>query len=617
MISIFSFLLLAFIYHQRTYDMAVDNAKVKINEMLLNYKAVRTYVSKIQKEAVYNLKEQGILDKGYFNPVLLSSTYSAKNVNNFYNEYKKNLHQSPVTIRFASDNPRNEGNKATKKESQLLHQFNNNEMDEYSEIIQKDGKPILYYVLPTKPTTNECMRCHSDPKLAPKGLLEIYGDKNGFHEKVGKIRAILSTTYPLEQDFQSANKTFLILTLVTFLVFVCLLLLAYFFTKKINEVNINLDKEVIQRTKELKEEKEHIKAILDVNPNIIIVMNNDKIISANKQFFDFFNCKSIDEFIDKYQTISKFIIAIDGEKFSYNNQINGSFWYESLANMEKQTHQITINFNSNTSNFLISTTHFSYQGDILITLNDITEQMHKDKLLFEQSKLAAMGEMIGNIAHQWRQPLSVISTSSTGMQMQKEYGMLDDEKFHEYCEIINDNVQYLSKTIDDFRNFIKADKEKKEFILHESIGSFLKLVDGSIKTHNITMVLDIDQSIVLFGYPNELVQCFMNFYNNSKDVLQAKPEEQRYIFITSKQKENKIYISFKDSGDGIPEDVLPKIFEPYFTTKHQSQGTGLGLHMVYNMIIDSMGGTIEVQNTHYEYESKKLLGVEFIITLPV
>jgi len=615
-ISIFLFLFLIFIYYQNTHDMALDNAKVKINELLLNYKAVRTYVSKVQKEEVYILQKKGMVDKEYFSPALLSSTFSAKNVNNFYNEFKEKLHQSPVTIRFASDNPRNMLNKATKKESQILQKFNAKEIKEYSEIIEKNGEPILYYVLPTKPTVDKCMRCHSYPSLAPKGLIDIYGDTNGFYEKVGNIRAVLSTTYPLSDDFKSANRTFVILTLVTFAVFVGLLVLVYFFTKKINEANITLDKKVVQRTKELKAEKEHIKAILNINPNMIIVIQNDSIISANKQFFKFFDCNSIEEFKEKYKTISNLIVEIDKKALPKNNQIKDLPWYEYLANVKKKVHHILIEFNNTQSCFLTSATHFHNQGDILLTFNDITEQIKKDKLLHEQTKLAAMGEMIGNIAHQWRQPLSVISTSSTGMQIQKEHNMLEDDKFDEYCEIINKNVQYLSKTIDNFRDFIKSDKEKTNFVLNNAINSFLKLVNGSIKNYNINMVLNIDENISLYGYQNELIQCFMNLFNNSKDVLQTINEEDRYIFFTIQKVNKQIVISFKDSGGGIDKNIQSKIFEPYFTTKHQSQGTGLGLHMVYAMIVDSMGGMIKVHNKDFIYQDKKLKGVEFRIVFP-
>ena len=241
------------------------------------------------------------------------------------------------------------------------------------------------------------------------------------------------------------------------------------------------------------------------------------------------------------------------------------------------------------------------------------ENRKKDLILNEQSKLVSMGEMIGNIAHQWRQPLSVISTGITGMQVEKEYGLLTDKKFEEICEMINNNAQYLSKTIDDFRNFARGERVKKKFNLKSDITSFLHLVEGSIKSTNIKVILDLDESIILNGYENELTQCFINIFNNSKDVLLDKEDTDRFVFITTLLQNDEIIIIFKDNGGGIVDDALSRVFEPYFTTKHQSQGTGLGLHMTYNLIVDGMGGTIDAHNTEYEYNNVIQKGAEIVI----
>ena len=243
------------------------------------------------------------------------------------------------------------------------------------------------------------------------------------------------------------------------------------------------------------------------------------------------------------------------------------------------------------------------------------ELKQKQKLLMSQEKLASMGDMIGNIAHQWRQPLSIISTGATGMKMQKEFDTLSDEQFLNTCDLINDNAQYLSKTIDDFRNFIKGDRDKKVFNLKDNINSFLHLVEGSVKNHNLNIILDLKEDIKIDGYPNELTQCLINIFNNAKDVI--KKQNNRYLFISTLTQEDKAIIKIKDNGGGIPKDILPKIFEPYFTTKHQSQGTGLGLHMTYNLIVDGMGGTVEATNVEYEYDGENYVGAEFLITLPM
>ena len=237
--------------------------------------------------------------------------------------------------------------------------------------------------------------------------------------------------------------------------------------------------------------------------------------------------------------------------------------------------------------------------------------------LFKSEKMAAMGEMIGNISHQWRQPLSVISTGSTGMKMQKEFGTLSDDDFYKQCDMINNNAQYLSKTIDDFKNFIKGDRNKEIFSLKDDISSFLNLVEGAIKNNHINMVLDIQEGIKINGYENELIQCLINIFNNAKDVLIEKEIKDKFIFISTSIDENKAVIKIKDNGNGIPKDIINKVFEPYFTTKHQSRGTGLGLHMTYSLISDGMNGTIDVANKVYKYEEKEYTGAEFTISLAI
>ena len=245
-----------------------------------------------------------------------------------------------------------------------------------------------------------------------------------------------------------------------------------------------------------------------------------------------------------------------------------------------------------------------------------TEINKKERIIQDQSQHAAMGEMIGNISHQWRQPLSVISTAATGMKIEKEYGLLTDDKFNNTCDLIDENSQYLSKTIDDFTNFIKGDSIKKAFNLKENINSFLSLVDSVVKSNYINIVIDISSDISINSYPNELNQCFINIFNNAKDVLNEIEEETRFIFISASQTKKDISISFKDSGGGIDDEIINKIFQPYFTTKHQSQGTGLGLNMTYNMITSSMNGHIEVRNSKFTYENNKHTGAEFIIYIP-
>ena len=251
----------------------------------------------------------------------------------------------------------------------------------------------------------------------------------------------------------------------------------------------------------------------------------------------------------------------------------------------------------------------------------INDEVEKNKLfqekLFKADKLASMGEMMSNIAHQWRQPLSVISTISTGIKIQKEFGTLNEEDIIKDMELINKNAQYLSETINDFRNFIKGDRKIKTYNLSSTINNFLHIVESTIKKDNINIVLNLEENIKINGYPNELIQCLINIFNNAKDALEEIKQEYPLIFITTISQNNIITISIKDNAGGIQPNIISKIYDPYFTTKHKSQGTGLGLHMTYKLIDEGMHGKIEAHNVNYEYENKKYKGAEFVISLNI
>ena len=249
--------------------------------------------------------------------------------------------------------------------------------------------------------------------------------------------------------------------------------------------------------------------------------------------------------------------------------------------------------------------------------NDYKADINKKQtLLFQQSKMAAMGEMIGNIAHQWRQPLSIITTASSGMVVQKQVGALSDESFYEASNRINASAHYLSKTIDDFRNFFSPDKVKNKFLIKATFSTVFDLLQAQFKSREIKIVKQIE-SVELYTYENELIQALINILNNARDELIKKEDEDRFIFIDVHKIENSVHITIKDSAGGINEEVLPRVFEPYFTTKHKAQGTGIGLYMTKEIITKHMGGKIEVSNDSFVYHDLKLKGAKFNIVLPI
>ena len=248
---------------------------------------------------------------------------------------------------------------------------------------------------------------------------------------------------------------------------------------------------------------------------------------------------------------------------------------------------------------------------------EVAKSTQQAKVLQEQAKMVALGEMIGNIAHQWRQPLSIISTAATGIKVKKEFGISNDEDEIKMLTTINESAQHLSQTIDDFRDFLKGDDSKKMFSINEIIEKTLIIEEAVIKNNNINVIKDFDKDVELFNLPHGLLQSCVNIMNNAKDALIALDDTDRYMFISTKILSNKIRIEIKDTAGGIADDIITKIFEPYFTTKHKSQGTGLGLHMTYNIINKNLGGTISVRNDTFEYKDKSYSGAIFTITLPI
>ncbi len=186
-----------------------------------------------------------------------------------------------------------------------------------------------------------------------------------------------------------------------------------------------------------------------------------------------------------------------------------------------------------------------------------------------------------------------------------------------FCDAINDNAQYLSKTIDDFRNFIKNNRKRQNFKLSHAIKSFLNIVNSSIKRHNIDVVFNIKKDVTIYGYENELIQSLMNIFNNAKDELENKKQKSRHIYISINSKNDKAIIKIRDNAGGVPKKIIGNIFEPYFTTKHKSQGTGLGLSMAYNIINGGMNGNIEVENRKFKYKDNNYIGALFIVTIPI
>jgi len=228
---------------------------------------------------------------------------------------------------------------------------------------------------------------------------------------------------------------------------------------------------------------------------------------------------------------------------------------------------------------------------------EVAAHREKEKMLIQQSKMAAMGDMISMIAHQWRQPLNQMSYVLMNIDSAYEFKELTpkymDEKVKEGTKLL----EYMSHTIDDFKNFFKPDKERSDEQISEVLEHTISLVKKSLDSHSILLELNIDSDARLMVYRNELLQVIMNLITNAKDALVMGEIAEPKIGVSITEDEESVTISVSDNGGGVEESIQTKIFEPYFSTKGEKSGTGLGLYMAKTIVEGHLNGEITVANS--------------------
>lgn len=223
----------------------------------------------------------------------------------------------------------------------------------------------------------------------------------------------------------------------------------------------------------------------------------------------------------------------------------------------------------------------------------IKENVKQLQLLQQQTKMAQMGEMIGTIAHQWRQPLNSISTSIQNLKYDYQDGYLNDEVFiKDFIKKQKNTINFMSTTIDDFRNFFRIDKEKSNFQVKKATESVITMLSAQVSQDNISITIDAND-FKYYGFESEYQQVILNIINNAKDALLEKNIQNPTISISIQ----KNIISIEDNAGGIPKNIIQRVFEPYYTTKEQGKGTGMGLYISKMIIEDNMGARLSVRNT--------------------
>jgi len=360
-------------------------------------------------------------------------------------------------------------------------------------------------------------------------------------------------------------------------------------------------KRLKKEIKLLQFENKKYNKMLNVTLEAVIFLRNQKIVDLNDAAVELSGYKNKEELFDT--SYHNFIASEDIERVTKNIENRFVGKYE-VTLVNKSGKKIPV---------LLQVNRFEEddKDTTIVNILDLTDIKRREHILSQNVKMAQMGEMIGNIAHQWRQPLSVITTAASGIRMKKEYAQITDEELYKLLDSIVLNSEHLSSTIDVFRNFIKEKVELKEVVIQDRINNALSIIETRMQNEHIKLINSVDYSspvkaIIIVG---ELSQVIINIINNAIDILVKKSDPVKTIEIDLEQDNQNITITIEDNGGGISEKTMAHIFEPYFTTKHKSVGTGVGLYMSYDIIVNHMKGVLYAKNT-----SK---GAKFFIKIPI
>ena len=326
-----------------------------------------------------------------------------------------------------------------------------------------------------------------------------------------------------------------------------------------------------------------------------------------KDFFDYLNhkkksvkkieIKSKDEF-HQMATIINQNVSITQNNIEQNIEFikNATKVLENIeqgnlgTRISKDTNNEALNELKIVINNMIDNLEFKIQ-------EEINKRLEQEQILIQQSKLASMGEMIGNIAHQWRQPLAQISAIHMNMKVTYDFDKFTKEYMESKIKEANKLTAYMSQTISDFQNFFKPQGEKEVFSIEKACRDAYFILESSLKAHGIEVIFHITQDVTINGYKTEYSQVILNLLSNAKDILIERQIKNPKIELEIKDGNHFALVKIKDNAGGVDASIIDKIFEPYFTTRHQTQGTGIGLYMSKNIIERNMHGYINVANT--------------------
>ena len=418
-------------------------------------------------------------------------------------------------------------------------------------------------------------------------------------KKIGNFSTKFVFLENVSKDYSYYYKIkFFILAILALFLLSMLLLTRYFLL----DLALKLKKIYTSHTNELIKKELYTKKTMDAMPNIVMSLIDKKIQNVNKSFLSFVNLPSLEDFQKEYDCLCDMFVEKEGY---LSRKINDKYWLDYVISHQDKLHYALIKKDEKKLIFrvLINSIDFDEKLRYVVILMDVTEAFRvknelikNQEFLIAQSKQAAMGEMISMIAHQWRQPLSVISMSANNIITDIKLEMGEDKQILDGMSDIIDVTNFLSQTIDDFRNFFKPDKEVQEILIREAINDTIKMVSKQFETKDIDIICNYQSKITIITYARELTQVILSILNNAKDAYEDIEEPNKAVHVQTKEYENRVLISISDNAGGIKEEILDKIFDPYFSTKEEKNGTGLGLYMSKTIVEKHLRGTIRAYN---------------------
>lgn len=371
--------------------------------------------------------------------------------------------------------------------------------------------------------------------------------------------------------------------------------------------------------------------IIDNLPNPICIKNsNSEYIYANKAFTELTKYNKDSILGKKDSEIFPEIEAEISEKTDKEVLISGcdNINETDLTDANKKTYRVVVHkrliYINQQKSILISITDITLRHHLekeLITLantlensikEETTKRIEQERMMIQQNKLAAMGEMLGAIAHQWRQPLAIVGAILSNLQIGYDIKNIDRETFTKMLTDMEEQIQQMSSTINDFMNFFKPDTQKRYFSLANSVNRVHKLLKAQLENRGITFINKIPDKIKILGYKGQFEQVILNIVGNARDAFEDKKHKNKTIEIFLSEYSWKYDVVIDDNAGGIDEAIIHRIFEPYFTTKEEGKGTGLGLYMAKMIMQNSFNGDIIAQNITDKDGQK---GARFILVI--